>query len=86
MNNDIDDRYFVTSNFALCGYLEVKGLKYIKAELSKDRHGKFKVDFYFFDKDSKGRDLELEFRFSDEKRYRDALFYYRKVINEKLGS
>jgi len=86
MNDNKDSRYFVTSNFALCGYLEVKGLKYIKAELSKDRNGKFKVDFYFLDRANKAHDLELEFRFSDEKRYRDALFYYRKVINEKLGS
>jgi len=81
-----DSKFFITSNFALCGYLEIKGLRYMKAEISKDRHSKYKVDFYFLDPENRGRDLELDFRFSDEKKYRDALFYYRKIINDKLGS
>jgi len=80
-------KYFITSNFALCGYLDIKGLQYVKAELSKDeRTDKFKVDFYFLDPKKEGPDLEWGFRHSDEKKYRDALFVYRKIINEKLGS
>jgi len=78
--------YFITSNLALTAYLELHGLKYVKAEISKDRNGKYKVDFYFLDPTNQGRDLELEFRFSSEKRYRDLTFYYRKIINDKLGS
>jgi len=83
----MDSKYFITSNFALCGFLDIKGLRYVKAELEKDeRTGKFKVDFYFLDPKNEGSDLEWNFKHSDEKKYRDALFYYRKIINEKLGS
>jgi len=78
--------YFITSNFALTGYLELNGLRYLKSELSKNRKGDFKVDFFFLDPENKGRDLELDFRFSNEKRYRDLLFHYRNIINDKLGS
>jgi len=81
-----EKKFFITSNFALTGYLEIKGLRYVKTEVSKDRNGKYKVDFYFLDPDKKGQDLELDFRFSDEKKYRDALFFYRKLISDKLGS
>ena len=81
-----DVNYFITSNYALCGYLELRGLKYVKADLSKDRNGKIKVDFYFLDPRKQGQDIELEFRFSNEKKYRDALFFYRKVIQELLGA
>lgn len=83
--SDETPKCFITSNFALCGYLEIKGLKYLKAELAKDRKGKYKVDFTFLDPDDKGKDLELEFRFSQEKKFRDALFYYRKIIGDLLG-
>jgi len=85
-NSDNSTRYFITSNFALCGYLEIRGLRFVKTEISKDRNGKFKVDFYFLDPNKKGQDFELDFRFSNEKKYRDALFFYRKQINDKLGS
>lgn len=80
------DNFFITSNFALTGYLELNGLKYVKADLSKDRNDKVKVDFYFLDPTGKGRDLELEFRFSSEKKYRDSLFFYRKIIEDLLGN
>jgi len=81
-----EDKYFITSNFALTAFLELNGLRFVKPEVSKDRNGKYKVDFYFLDPDKKGRDLEIDFRFSSEKKYRDLLFHYRKVINDKLGS
>ena len=76
--------YFKTSNYALCGYLEINGLKYIKAEKSYDRKGKAKVDFIFEDDELRGLDLEMEFRHSQEKKYRDSLFFYRKIISEIL--
>ena len=77
--------YFVTSNFALTAFLELNGLRFVKAEVSQDRNNKIKVDFYFLDPEERGRDLELDFRFSNEKKYRDLLFHYRKIINDKLG-
>jgi len=83
---DREGNYFITSSFALTAYLELNGLKFVKSELSEDRNKKIKVDFYFHDPDQRGRDLELDFRFSSEKKYRDLLFYYRKIINDKLGS
>jgi len=83
-NNGVN--YFITSNLALTGFLEIRGLKYVKADLSHDRNNKVKVDFYFLDPNRQGQDLELEFRFSNEKKYRDALFFYRKVIQELLGA
>ena len=81
-----DNRYYITSNLALCGYLDINGLRYVKAELSRDRNDKFKVDFYFLDPENKGSDLEWNYKNSDIKKYRDAIFYYRKIINDKLGS
>jgi len=77
--------HFVTSNFALTAFLELNGLRFVKAEVSEDRNKKIKVDFYFLDPNSLGMDLELDFRFSNEKKYRDLLFHYRKIINDKLG-
>jgi len=80
-----EDKFFVTSNFALTGYLELQGLKYLKAGRSQDRKGNINVEFTFFDPEDKGRDLEIEFRHSRESKYRDNLFYYRKVINDLMG-
>lgn len=81
-----DKTFFVTSNFSLCGYLELKGLKFVKAELSKGWNNKVKVDFYFLDPNEMGTDLSHEFNYSDEKRYKDSLFNYRKIINDLLGT
>jgi hypothetical protein len=78
--------FFVTSNFSLCGYLELKGLKFVKANLSQGKNNKIKVDFYFLDSEKKAQDLEIEFRHSDEKKYKDSLFFYRKIINDLLGT
>lgn len=77
---------YITSNLALCGYLELKGLKYLTKELSKDRKGKVKVDFIFHDPENKGKDLEWEFRQSDFKKYRDYTFFYRKEIADLIGN
>ena len=78
-------KYFVTDQFALTAFLELNGLKFVKPQLSKGKNGKVKVDFYFLDPDDRGKDLEIEFRFSNEKRYRDLLFYYKRIINDELG-
>lgn len=77
--------FFVTSNLSLCGYLEIKGLKFVKAELGKGRRGEIVVKFMFLDPENRGTDLSHEFNFSDEKKYKDSLFNFRKVINDLLG-
>jgi len=81
----MEAKLFLTSNYSLCGYLELNGLRYLNADVVKDHRGKIKVEFSFLDPHDKGRDLELEFRHSPEKKYKDSLFFFRKVINEKLG-
>jgi hypothetical protein len=81
-----DTNYFKTSTLSLCGFLELNGLKYVKAELTKSPKGKVKVEFYFLDPENKGSDLEIEFRFSNEKKYRDSIFFYRKIIQDLIGS
>ena len=79
-------KLFRTTQFALTAFLELKGLKYIKAELEQGRNGKFVVAFYFLDNDDKGKDLELEFRHSDFAKYRNFLFFYKKIISDKMGN
>jgi hypothetical protein len=74
---------FKTDNLALCPYLELNGLKYLRSELSLGKNDKPVVCFIFEDKLGIGRDLELDFVRSDEKRYRDLLFFFRNEI-EKL--
>ena len=80
-----EDKMYITGSLALTSYLELHGLKYVEAELAKGNKDKIKVLFYFLDPGERGRDLEMEFRFSPEKRYREGLFFYRKIINERLG-
>jgi hypothetical protein len=47
MSTEMESKYFITSNLALCGYLEVVGkLRYVKAEIRKNNKGKYNVDFY----------------------------------------
>ena len=80
-----EPKYYITDNFALTAWLELNGLRYVKAELSKGKNGRVKVDFYFLDPEGKGRDLEVDFRFSEAKKYRDLLFFYKRIINDMLG-
>ena len=80
-----EPKLFKTDCFALTSYLELNGLKFSKAELSRGRNGRVKVDFYFYDEKDMGRDLEIEFRHSECKKYRDGLFLYKRIINDLLG-
>ena len=74
---------FKTDNLALCPYLDLKGLKYLRAELSIGKRDKPVVSFVFEDALGVARDLELDFIRSEQKKYRDLLFFYRNEI-EKL--
>lgn len=76
-------KVFRTDSLALCPFLEMNGLKYMKSELAIGKNDKPVVCFIFEDKLGVGKDLELEFVRSDVKRYRDLLFFFRNEI-EKL--
>lgn len=80
-----DPKFYITDCLALTSYLELHGLRYVKAERILGARDKIKILFYFLDPLGKGKDLEMEFRFSPEKKYRDGLFFYRKIINDLLG-
>ena len=72
-----------TDNLALCPYLQLNGLKYLRAELSIGKYDKSVVSFIFEDSLGIGRDLELDFARSEFKHYRDLFFFFRNEI-EKL--
>lgn len=74
---------YKTDSLGLCPYLEMNGLKYIRSELGIGKNDKPIVSFVFEDKLGLGKDLELQFVRSNEKRYRDLLFFFRNEI-EKL--
>ncbi len=71
---------YKTDSLALCPYLEMNGLRYVRSELSIGKNDKPVVSFIFEDKLGVGKDLELDFVRSNEKRYRDLLFFFRNEI------
>lgn len=73
---------FRTDNLALCPYLQMHGLKYIRSELDIGKNDKPKVCFIFEDPKSQGRDLELDFMHSEIKKYRDLFFFFRNEIEK----
>lgn len=73
---------FKTDNLALCPFLEMHGLKFLRTEVSVGKYDKPTVLFVFQDKLGQGRDLQLEFMRSDFKRYRDLLFFFRNEIEK----
>ena len=72
-----------TDNLAICPFLSMQGMKYLRSELSIGKYDKSVVSFIFEDKLGIGRDLELEFSRSEFKHYRDLFFFFRNEI-EKL--
>lgn len=74
---------FCTDSLALCPYLKMNGLKYLRAEVSIGKNDKPVVSFVFEDRLGVGKDLEQDFMRSNEKLYRDLLFFFRNEI-EKL--
>jgi hypothetical protein len=76
-------KIYSTDNLALCPYLEMNGLKYLKAELSVGKNDRSVVIFIFEDNLGVGRDLERSFMHSNEKKYRDLGLFFRNEI-EKL--
>ena len=72
-----------TDSLGLCPFFQMNGLKYIRSELTLGKHDKPVVVFVFEDKLGVGKDLELDFMRSNEKRYRDLLFFFRNEIEKK---
>jgi len=73
---------FKTDNLALCPFLEMYGLKFLRTEVSVGKYDKPTVLFVFQDNLGQGRDLQLDFMRSDFKRYRDLLFFFRNEIEK----
>lgn len=77
------NKEYKTENLAVCPYLQMQGLKFLRAELSLGKYDKPVVSFVFEDQLGVGLDLELDFSKSEFKRYRDMFFFFRNEI-EKL--
>ena len=75
-------REFKTDNLALCPFLEMHGLKFLRTEVTVGKYDKPTVLFVFQDQLGQGRDLQLDFMRSDFKRYRDLLFFFRNEIEK----
>lgn len=73
---------FKTDNLALCPFLEMNGLKFLRTEVTVGKHDKPTVLFVFQDNLGQGRDLQLDFMRSEFKRYRDLLFFFRNEIEK----
>lgn len=73
---------FSTDNLALAPYLQMNGLKYVRAEPAIGKNDKPVVMFVFEDSKGIGKDLELDFARSDVKQYRDLLFFFRNEIDK----
>jgi len=76
-------KQFKTDNLGVAPYLEMHGLSYLRAEPGIGKNDKPVVFFIFEDKLGIGKDLELQYMRSNEKKYRDLTFFFRNEI-EKL--
>jgi hypothetical protein len=73
---------FKTDNLALCPFLEMNGLKFLRTEVDVGKNDRPTVLFVFQDNLGQGRDLQLDYMRSDFKRYRDLLFFFRNEIEK----
>lgn len=73
---------YKTDILALCPYLQMNGLKYLRSDIGLGKNDKPVVLFIFEDRLGMGKDLELDFMKSDVKRYRDLLFFFRNEIEK----
>ena len=72
-----------TDSLGLAAYLMSKDFRFLRAELTVGRNDKPVVVFVFEDKLGIGRDLEIDYMRSPEKKFRDMIFFCRNEI-EKL--
>jgi hypothetical protein len=73
---------FKTDNLALCPFLEMQGLKFLRTEVTVGKYDKPTVLFVFQDNLGQGRDFQLEFMRSEFKKYRDLMFFFRNEIEK----
>jgi hypothetical protein len=78
----MSSKTFITEQLAVCPYLQMNGLKYLRAELSIGKNDKPVVCFVFEDPLGVGKDLELDFTKSEFKKYRDMTFFFRNEIEK----
>lgn len=71
-----------TDSLALCPFLMMNDLKYLRAEIALGKHDRPVVSFVFEDRLGVGKDLEIEFMRSDFKRYKDLGFFFRSEIDK----
>ncbi|RLD04569.1 MAG: hypothetical protein DRI65_10440 [Chloroflexota bacterium] len=78
MDNTIKE--FSTDSLALAPYLFLKGLKYLRAEVSVGKGNRKRIFFVFEDLKGVGKDLEKSFLNSAEKKYKDCWMYLRNQL------
>ena len=75
---------YSTSNLALAAYVALYGLKYNRADVRDGRNGREQVVFVFDDEGGVGKELEMAFVGSQEKRYQSFLLFFRQSIDKAL--
>jgi len=73
---------FKTDSLGLAPYLQLNGLKYLRSEVAIGKNDRPVVAFVFEDSLGVGKDLELDFMHSNEKKYRDMTFFFRNEISK----
>lgn len=74
-----DKIIYRTDNLALCPYLAIHGLTYIKAEMTDSG----KIFFLFDDPENKAKSLTMAFASSPERRYKTYWQIFRNEIDEE---
>jgi hypothetical protein len=80
----MSEKVFRTDNLALAPYLLGQGLKYLGMEHSLGKNDRLVAVFLFEDPLGVGRDLQMDFMRSDEKKYRDAWFFFRNELERSV--
>lgn len=80
----MSEKEFKTDNLALCPFLLINGLKYLRVEHSVGKSDRLIANFVFEDPLGVGRDLQMDFMRSNEKKYRDAWFFFRNELERSI--
>jgi hypothetical protein len=80
----MSEKVFKTDNLALCPFILMNGLKYLRVEHSLGKNDKLVAVFVFEDLLGVGRDLQMDFMRSNEKKYRDLWFFFRNELERSI--
>jgi hypothetical protein len=80
----MSEKVFRTDNLALAPFLLGQGLKYLGIEHSLGKNDRLVAVFLFEDPLGVGRDLQMDFMRSNEKKYRDAWFFFRNELERSV--